>query len=71
MDKIEFSDNFLDIAYKALLFASCETEADNRKYSALIASCEKHGISVRKFMNVFNEFERAMREIEEDTDAYH
>lgn len=49
------SDEFLELACKALLYSKCETEEDFKVYKAICDACKKNGISVKKFLDTVHD----------------
>lgn len=69
MNNYTFSDDFLDIAYMAIIQSQCQTEKDAEKFSIMCEICKKHGISARKFLNTLTEFDDRIQEMENSNDT--
>ena len=60
------SDEFLELACKALLYSKCETEEDFKVYKAICDACQKQGISVKKFLEASYDITNAIQKKEEE-----
>lgn len=63
---MKMSDEFLELACKALLYSNCETEEDLRMYKAVCDACRKHGVSVKKYIDVTADIANATKEKEDE-----
>ena len=64
MDEIKLSDELLDMSYKMLMFSMCKTERDKELLKIMCEICQKHDLSIRKFMMAFDEVTRRLQELE-------
>lgn len=62
MNNLNFSEEFLDFAYKALGSSVCQTDDEIDSFSILCRVCDKYGISIRKFMAALNELNKLMED---------
>lgn len=62
MDDFKFSDAFLDMAFKAIIFSECENEEEQKQFNIFCDVCAKHNISVRTFIEVASEIEKRIKE---------
>lgn len=61
---MKISDEFLELACKALLYSNCETEEDFKIYKAMCDACQKYGVSVKKYIDVTADIINATKEKE-------
>ena len=62
MDNFTFSDAFMDVAFKALMFGECETEEERKLFKIICDVCNKYDIRVRSYIEASSEIEQRMRE---------
>lgn len=50
MSDFNFSEAFLEVAYKALLLNECKIDEERRVFDVLCAVCAEYGIPVKSYM---------------------
>lgn len=51
----QFSDNFLDLAYYAVLFSNIDSENDRNLLAKTFEICKKHGVSMKTYLDIVSE----------------
>ena len=58
---MEFSEKFLDVAFRAIMLSSARTDKELRAFEIICDVCAKHGVSPRIYMAVLNEISETMK----------
>lgn len=64
MDNFTFSDQLLDLAFYMLAYEKCKSETEKKQLSLMQEVCKKHGVSLRKHLEVITELNNRMSEME-------
>lgn len=64
MEDFNFSDAFLDIAYKALVMSTLQTKKERRQFEICCEVCAKFKIPVKSFHEAINELNKRLEEFE-------
>ena len=62
-DNFQFSEAFLDIAYKALVMSMLQTETERRSFEICCEVCAKFKIPVKKFHEAISELNKRLEEL--------
>ena len=66
MDGFNFSEAFLDAAFKALMWNECKTDEEKAFFNVLCEVCTRYHISVKDFMQASTELEQRIKELHND-----
>lgn len=71
MEQANFTDDLFDLAFKALAFNNAKTEVEKQSLQLICDICERHGVSVRKYMAILCEVDIELKKLkQEDDNAY-
>lgn len=66
MDNFNFSEAFLDVAFKALILNDCETDEEKETFNILCEICARYHISIRDYIQASQEFEKRIKELNDE-----
>lgn len=62
-EKFNFSDAFLDFAYKAVVMSQLQTEEERRAFYAFCEVCAKFKLPFKAFHEAINELNKRLEEL--------
>ena len=63
-----FSEEFLDFAYAAVVFSQSKSEAETKQLQVISAVCERNGISFRKYMQALSEINTELAKLQQENE---
>ena len=70
MENANISEDLLDNAYKLLMLSMSKTDFEKATFETICAVCDKHNLSVRKYMAAVNELNDRLKELENNDANY-
>ena len=67
-NNVGFTEEFLDLAYRALALSSAKTEYDREVTRIISRACAKNGISFRKYMAILFETNEAILKLQQENE---
>ena len=66
MPDYNFSESFLELAYRTVMLDNCKTEAEKRHFEVLCKVCDNFGISVKKYIEMLSAISELLKEFNDD-----
>ena len=66
MPNYDFSESFLELAYRAVAYSNCKTEEEKRHFEMLCNICDKFEVPVKKYLDMLNEMTELLKEFNSD-----
>ena len=64
--EVHFTEDFLELAYRAVIFSSAKTEAETKGLQIVANICERNGISFRKYMQTSAEVNVELAKLQQE-----
>lgn len=65
-NKVEFSEAFLEMAYKAVMFSDAKTDEERQFLQVAATVCERNGISFRKYIHCAAEINAELAKLQQE-----